>query len=109
MDRKSLDLPLAPLEVVLHDGGMSSQIDEHLNLAKQACDLGDIATAESHYEIALQESEQLSEMTSLANVLYELQRFYAWIGDKEKARLMARRFRMVALHYCHKQQDPKPH
>jgi hypothetical protein len=91
------------LENLLHDGGMNMHIDEHLNLAKQACDLGDIRTAESYYELALEEVEG-GEISDLATVLYELQKFYAWIGDKEKARLMARRFRVVAVHYCHKQQ-----
>jgi hypothetical protein len=96
------------LENVIYSGGMSAHLDEHLNLAKEACDLGDIETAETYYSRALEEVEMEGEMSSLATVLYELQRFYAWIGDKEKARLMARRFRLVAVHYCHKQ-TPKPH
>jgi hypothetical protein len=101
--------PIARLESVIYSGGMSANIDEQIHLAKQACDLGDIQTAETYLSRALEEVEMEGEMSSLAEVLYELQRFYAWIGDKEKARLMARRFRLVAVHYCHKQSPPKPH
>jgi len=90
------------LETLLHDGGMNTHANEQLNLAKQACDLGDVKAAESFYERALEEVEG-GEVSDLATVLYELQKFYSTVGDKEKARLMARRFRVVAVHYCYKQ------
>lgn len=88
---------------------MNSHIDEQLNLAKHACDLGNIEAAEKCYEQVLAEVEATGELSSLATVLYEAQRFYSWIGDKEKARSMARRFRLVAVHYCEKQNTTRPH
>jgi hypothetical protein len=101
--------PIARVGNLVQDNSMSSHIEEQLNLAKQACDLGNLEAAECCYETALAEVEASGELASLATVLYEAQRFYSSIGDKEKARLLARRFRLVAVHYCHKQEITRPH
>lgn len=90
---------------------MNEQLLVTLNLAKRACELGDIERADRFYQQALDDAERLGNENAdvMATVLYELQRFYASTGKTEEAKMVARRFRMVALHYLHRKDDEATH
>lgn len=90
---------------------MNEQLQETIDLAHRACELGDIETANSLYMKALAEIDRMGqvEIGKLAELLFEMQKFYASTGNKAKARLLAARFRMLAVAYCHSQQSPSSH
>jgi hypothetical protein len=84
-----------------------SQLEQTLKLAHQANEIGDIDQADQLYMQALAEAEELAgvDMAAFGDILYEMQQFYAKVGDKEKAKALARRFRQIALHYFHEKEE----